>query len=163
MSKENKLIRKIDRRRRWVKEARKKEYTEDMREEVMQHSPRAYSLMRKPQRRADKSFGYDSVATFKQPLEYLAINVTVDRHDFGVSDFGIRMVFPYNIVTASGVQVGDTVVVEQQGTQLEGRFLTVTAIVSGTTIRVDDVATFVGTETGDTVRLIISGVGKSYT
>jgi hypothetical protein len=162
MSKEGKLVTKLNRRRRSVVEARKPEYREDMREEVMQHSPRAYRLMRKPQRRMDKSFGYDTVATFKEPLEYLAINVTIDRYDFGGGSFGIRMVFPYNIVDASGVQVGDTVVIEQQGSPLEGHFLAVTAITSTTTLRLDDYPTFSITESGTTVRIIISGEKKSY-
>ena len=93
MSKEQKLINKIKRRQRSVVEARETQYRVDMREETLQESPRAYKLMRKAQRRMDKSFGYDAVGD-KPHLEYNCVAASLDRHDFGISDFGLRLTLP---------------------------------------------------------------------
>lgn len=67
-----------------------------------------------------------------------------------------------SLLAAIGVQPGDTVVIEQDGSALENRYLQVLAITDATHIRLDDVASFVGPESNVTVRFIISGQKKSY-
>lgn len=295
MSKEKKLVNKIQRRERWVREPKKDTYKVDKSQETLQSSPKAYKLMRKPQRRMDASFGYDTVGA-EPHLEYKCIASAITRFDFDPgagTDFGLRLTLPaiagnkaevrkvttvadvagslnnkywlldtpdvdyyvwYNINAAGtdplipgrtgiavagatnasantlasatstavglaggstkfttsvlanvvtitdkvtgaapdavdgaaptgftfqttvqgatatksfveeiGVRVGDLVVVEEDGSQVENRMLEVTAIVSSTVVRLDDVSTFTGTESNASVRFIISGMPKSYT
>ena len=293
MSKEQKLINKIKRRERWVKESKKARYKVDKSQETMQASPRAYKLMRKPQRRMDSSFGYDTVAN-EPYLEYKMVAASLTRFDFDPgagTDFGLKLTLPAviagdvaevstvttvadvagslndtyflfdspstdyyvwydvaaggtdplipgrtgvhvsiasgataaQVATATaaavnalalfnagavgalvtitgqaygntpdltdgavptgfsfavttqgsesatgtfheevGFEVGDLVVIEQEDSQVENRMLEIVAIVDDHTVRLDDVATFAGTETDVTVRFIISGVKKSY-
>lgn len=292
MSKERKLVNKIKRRTRSVVEAREHQYRVDTREETLQDSPKAYKLMRKPQRRMDRAFGYDTVGD-KPHLEYNMTALTLARFDFDPgagTDFGLRLTLPtlafgnkdevskvttvadvagslnskyflldspstdyyvwYNInslgvdplvpgrtgvmitgatnasaatlatstktavdalalfvatnvgavITITGASpgntpdttdgaaptgftfstftqgalisgtfqseigflVGDLVVIEEEGSQVENRMLQITAVVNDHTVRLDDVATFSGTENNVTVRFILSGVKKSY-
>lgn len=293
MSREKKLVNKIKRREKWAREPKKDTYKTDKSQETMQASPRAYKLMRKPQRRMDRAFGYDTVPG-EPHLEYKMTASALTRFDFDPgagTDFGLRLTLPasiagniaevrkvttvadvagslnskywlldspttdyyvwYNInalgvdpaipgrtgvmiagatnasantlatatraavdalaefsapapvgavititdaatgaapdavdgaaptgftfqttvqgATASGTfhaeigfEVGDLVVVEQDGSQVENRMLEVTAIVDDHTVRLDDVSTFTGTENNVSVRFVLSAMPKSY-
>lgn len=292
MSLEHKLIGKIKRRERFVREPKKATYKVDKNQETLQSSPKAFKLMRKPQRRMDASFGYDTVGN-EALLEYKMVATSLDRFDFDPgagTDFGLRLTLPASIagnvsevskvttvadvagslnskyflldspttdyyvwynINAAGVDplvpgrtgvmvagatgatantlatataaaidplaafsatalaavvtitdaaagdvpdtsdgtaatgftfstftqgqltsgsfeeevgfvVGDLVVIEEEGSQVENRMLEITAIINDHSVRLDDVATFTGTENNVTVRFILSGVKKSY-
>lgn len=93
MSKEQKLINKVKRRERYVREPKKATYKTDKNQETLQASPRAQKLMRKPQRRMDSGFGYDTVGA-EPYLEYKCVATSLLRFDFGGSDFGLKLTFP---------------------------------------------------------------------
>jgi hypothetical protein len=107
MSKGNKLVKKIKRRERSVLEAGKlwdREPKIDKRRQVLQDSPRAQRLMRKPQRRMDRSFGFDAVPG-DPILEYRFSAPSLARFDYDPgagTDYGIRMTLP-NPLTAAVV------------------------------------------------------------
>ena len=91
----------------------------------------------------------------------------VDATDAGATGFTLLVTqqgsnSSRSLIESIGVQVGDTVVIEEDGSELENRYLEVTAIVDATHVRLDDVATFVGPESNVAVRFILSGVKKSY-
>jgi hypothetical protein len=93
MSKEQKLVNKLKRRERFVREPKKDTYKVDKNQETLQASPRAQKLMRKPQRRMDASFGYDMTGHEGQ-LEYKCVAASLTRFDFGGSDFGLKLTLP---------------------------------------------------------------------
>lgn len=99
MSREQKLINKVKRRERFVREPKKASYKVDKNQEVMQASPKAYKLMRKPQRLMDASFGYDAVGA-EPYLEYKMVSTSLVRFDFDPgagTDFGLRLTLPVSI------------------------------------------------------------------
>ena len=96
MSREKKLVNKVKRRERWVREPKKDTYKVDKNQETMQASPKAYKLMRKPQRRMDAGFGYDTVGS-EPHLEYKLTASSLDRFDFDPgmgTDYGLRLTLP---------------------------------------------------------------------
>ena len=160
MSKAQKTIEKIRRKERLVRESAP-DYVKIPKEpENLKESPRAYKLMRGAQRRMDGEFGNQTVGA-EPALEYKAVATTIERFDYGVSDFGIRMIMPAAVRTAAGLQPGDWVEIREEGSELQGRMLQVVALTDATHTRLDDVATYVGPESNDAVRMLISAQPKS--
>lgn len=99
MSKGKNLINKVKRRERSVLEASKLGEANpkaDKRRKVLKDSPRAQKLMRKPQRRMDRSFGYNAIPG-DPILEFNFEAVSLARFDYDPgagTDFGIRMTIP---------------------------------------------------------------------
>ena len=126
MARHAKLVKKLQQLVRDVKDRTRGKYDRmDLREEVMADSPGVLVFMRGHQRRLDEDFGDDVIA--QEPLmavELLAQDF--DRHDFGASDFGVRMVLASGLVEALGLQSGDKVTV-QEG-EYEGMTLTIEAV-----------------------------------
>lgn len=93
MSRGNKLINKLERRQRSVREATEAVPRIDKQDNVLQATPGAQRLMRGAARRRNESFGY--AACGQEPvLEYAAIAASLERFDYDPdsgSDFGIRM------------------------------------------------------------------------
>jgi len=162
MSKGQALVNKVKRRAKSVVEAKKAQYKVDKREELLQSSPRALVTVRKPQRTMDASFGKDAVGD-KPHLEYKIVATSLIRFDFGVSDFGLKLTLPAitGITNTIGLVVGDLVVIENQGSQVEARMLQIVSMAANV-IRLDDVATYAGTENNVAVRFVMSGVTRSY-
>ena len=128
----------------------------------MDDSPRTFKLMRKAVRRMDKSVG-NSLLANKPTLSWTFPGATLTRHDYGVGDFGIQLTLANaseSTYGAAGAQVGD--VVELLTGQAKGAYLLVTAVTDSTHLRLTDIASFTGTETGAVVRIEISTVVKSY-
>ena len=109
----------------------------------------------------DKSWGYDTVKT-EPMLEYKAVVATTERFDYGGGDFGTRLTMAAGMIAAIGVRPGDSVEIREQGSGLQGRMLTVVAVTDSTHLRLDDVATFVGPESNNYCRFLISTVKKSF-
>jgi len=162
MSKAQALVNKVKRRAKSVVEAKKAQYKMDKREEVLQASPRAQATIRKPQRAMDASFGTDAVGQ-KPHLEYKLVATSLIRFDYGVLDFGLKLTLPATtgLISAIGLIEGDLVVIEGEGSQVEARMLQVVSMVANV-LRLDDVATYAGTENNVAVRFVMSGVKRSY-
>jgi len=157
MSKGQKLVTKLKRRQRSVREATEASVGMDKRPEVMQNSPKAQGLMRGAQRRYDDSFGFNAVG-HKPEVEYKVI-AALDRFDFDPGpgeDFGMRLVLGED----SGAQPGDSIQILEGA--LEGRMLEVVSVVNSTTLRLDDVSTFVTPEASVACRVLLSGSKKNY-
>jgi hypothetical protein len=164
MSKAQKLVNKLKRKERKVRETPSYKVKMDLAQETLVGSPGAYKLVRGQERRADASFGYDAVKT-DPILEYRVAATSLERFDFDLGageDYGLLMTMPAGLISAIGIMVGDTVEVRETSSQIEGRMLTVVALSSATELRLDDVATFTGTESTPAVRFILSGVKKSF-
>jgi len=164
MAQAKKLINKLKRRERSVKEATEQTVNMDKLQETMTAAPGVYKAMRGTARRRDESWGYDTVQ-HEPMLEYKAEAATTERFDYDPgagTDYGIRLTMAAGMIEAIGVQAGDTVEVREQGSELEGRMLTVVAVTDSTHLRLDDVATFVGPESDNYCRFLISAVKKSY-
>ncbi len=93
MSKGQKLVNKVKRKERAVLEATVDATKANKRGPVLQASPAAQSLMRKPQRRMDRSFGYNSVPG-DPILEFRVVAAFLERMDYGSSDFGLSLMLP---------------------------------------------------------------------
>lgn len=109
------------------------------------------------QRRDDDGFGLEVVAQKIKIQEVLANSATLDRHDFGVSDFGIRMTLSDSTAESDfQIVVGDLVEILTESSALFGQVLKITAVISPNVFRLEnDVAGFV-TENNDSIRLMQS-------
>jgi len=157
-----KVINKIKRKERAVREATQDVVKMNRMEEVLQDSPGSQKVMRGIQRRLDKSFGYDSLGQ-EPALEYVASMTAVERFDFDPGagfDYGIRLTMPAAVLSGSGLQPGDLVQFKEG--LLEGRMLQVVSVVDATHVRLDDAATYVGPESNVVVRMVLSGVKKAF-
>lgn len=126
MSRHAKLNKKMQQILRGTKDRTRGKYDRvDLREEVLSDSPGVLVLMRGQQRRLDEDYGSDVIAS--EPM--IAIEVTAedfDRHDFGVSDFGVRMTLGIGLVETLGLQAGDSISI-QEG-EYQGRTLTIESV-----------------------------------
>lgn len=164
MAQAKKLINKMQRRQRKVREATESVVNMNKMEETMQASPGVYKVVRGQERRMDESWGYDVVKT-EPMLEYKATATTTERFDYDPgagTDFGIRLTMPAGMIAAIGVRPGDSVEIREQGSELEGRMLTVVAVTDATHLRLDDVASYTGPESDNYCRFLVSCVKKSY-
>jgi len=97
----------------------------DLREEVLKESRGVIALIRGQQRRLDDSFGVDSVG--QEALIAVEIEaVDFDRHDFGVSDYGLRMTLAVGLIESLGLLPGDKV--ELREGEYEARTITIESV-----------------------------------
>lgn len=160
MSRGNKLINKLERRQRSVREATESVPKMNKSEETLQGSPAAHRLMRGAARRRDESFGYAAVG--QEPvLEYRVVAATLDRFDYDLAgDFGMRLTLASAAeARASGAQPGDSIQILEGA--LEGRMLEVVSV-TGSAMRLDDVASFTAPENTVACRVLLSAEKKSY-
>jgi len=126
MARHAKLVKKMQQIVRDIKDRTRGKFDKmDLREEIMADSPGVMALIRGHQRRLDDDFQVDGAG--QEPM--MAIELFAedfDRHDFGGSDFGVRMVLGSGLVEALGLQAGDTVSV-QEG-EYEGQTLTIESV-----------------------------------
>lgn len=104
-------------------------------EEIMAKSPKAYQLERKIQRRLDRNFGIDMVR-YEPKLSKRVKVATLERFDYGGSDFGIRATFAAGLIADIGLQPGDIVKVLHGA--LKGHQLKVVEITDSTHARLED-------------------------
>jgi hypothetical protein len=162
MGKALKLVKKIKQRQKYLKLKgggfdRKDKM--DQSEERMARSEKAYSALLRPQRRLDRNFGINFVADEPKISKKEKI-ATIERFDFGVSDFGIRLTLDAGLIADMHLAVGD--VVRFLNGDLKGMYLKVVAIPDSTHIRLEDVASYVGPESDKIARFQPSDVKASY-
>ena len=136
-----KLVNRLSRRSRSVKEKQKGKYDrENKLEQVLRKSPRAFQLARKAQRREDRNFGNDAIAQ-KPVLGFAAIASTFERHDYsGGGDYGMRLTLPSGLEAAIGLQVNDVIRIQQGNAK--GHELLVTVLTDSTHLRLEDLASY---------------------
>lgn len=104
-------------------------------EEVMAKSQKAYQLERKIQRRLDRNFGIDMVRQEPKISKRVKAD-TLERFDYGVSDYGIRLTLASGLMADIGLQPGDIVRVLHGAAK--GLYLKVIAITDSTHARLED-------------------------
>ena len=127
MARHAKLMKKISQLVRDIKGKARGDYDRvDLREETMSASSGVLALIRGQQRRADKDFGIDTIAT-EAFIAVELLGTTFDRHDFsGGGDNGVRMVLATGLVEALGLQAGDKVQIREG--EYEGRTITIDSV-----------------------------------
>jgi len=162
MGKQVKLVNKLNRRAKLVKtKAKGFDHFDKMSqsEEKMAKSPKAYQLARKIQRRLDRNFGIDAIA--QEPKISKRVKVlSIERFDFGVSDFGIKLTLAAGMIADIGLRPND--IVRVLSGSLKGAYLKVVALASTTEVRLEDVATFGASESNIHCRFQLSDVKASY-
>lgn len=159
MSLPQKLVQKIKRLERAVREPSEAVVKAQTGVDTTQASPGAQKLLRQMQRKIDADFGYN-VLSYEPALEYKLLVDSYERTDFGGGDMGITMTFASAaLMQASGIYLEDSV--QPKEGDLEGRMLQVVAIIDSSSVRLDDVPTFVS-ETDVYSRIILSGVKKAF-
>lgn len=164
MSQALKVISKIKRKERKVKEAPKDVVKMHKSNMVMQGSPGVQKAVRSEQRRLDNYFGLGMVSNQLEDssVEYNAEMTTVERFDYDLGageDYGIKITMSAAIKQGAGLVVGD--LIQPLEGALEGRMLTVVEDSSSTEVRCEDVATFT-TESSVSVRMLLSATKKSF-
>lgn len=149
MSKGLKLIQKMARRAKYVKEKVRgfdQQAKTDKLDEVMKANPAVYHAMIHPQRKADgrsTKAGFGTDVTMKKPrLEYKLKATTVERFDYGGFSYGIRLTVPAGLIADSRVQAGD--VVELLSGSLKGKYYKVVAVTDSTHLRLEDDTSDIG-------------------
>jgi hypothetical protein len=166
MSSGRKLIQKVTRRAKKVKESVRgfdQQAKTDKLDEVMKDSPGAYKAMVHPARKADgqDKAGLSTDVVAKEPrLEFKLNATTLERFDYGAGDYGMRLTCPAGFISASRVKVGDVVQVLEG--ELKGAYLSVAAVTDSTHLRLEDKATYVGPESSVVVRFQLSTQKSSY-
>lgn len=145
MASGKKSINKVARRAKSVKSKIRgnNEYNKVHKKErnPLSKSPRALELVRKFERRMDRSLGTDVVAQ-KPTLGRTVVAASLGRYDYGTGDYGVRLTLAsaaQNGYSSAAVQVGDLVKVTKQGSALEGQYLKVVALTDSTHLRLEDV------------------------
>lgn len=165
MGKALKLVNKLNRRRKYFKTKgagfdRKDKM--DQAEEKMARSSKAYSALLRPQRRGDKNFGIDFIS-YEPKISKKEKIATLERYDFDAgagTDYGIRLTMAAGIIQDMHLAVGD--VVRFLSGPLKGKYLKVVAIPDSTHIRLEDVASLVGSTSNVIARFQLSDVKGSY-
>ena len=83
-----------------------------------------------------------------------ASTLTRVDYEFPNENYGLELIVPPGIITASGIRSGHEV--EMIGGSLEGRSLEVIEVLNSTTLRLDDVSTFSTQETNVPVKFILN-------
>lgn len=136
--KDLRLVQKLVRRRKSVK-ARVREFDRadktDKLEETMAKSPKAQKKLRGVARRLDRNLGAEMV--MHDPMLSKRLNIaTVERFDYGVSDYGIRATLASGLIADLGVRPND--VVRFLEGALKGVELKVVAVTDSTHLRLED-------------------------
>jgi hypothetical protein len=163
MGKALKLVNKINRRAKNVKAHATQEFDRfdkmSRGEETMARSPKAYQLERKIQRRLDRSFGIDMIR-YEPKVSKRMKATSLERFDFGVLDFGMKLTMAAGLIADIGLQPGD--IVRVLSGSAKAKYLKVTAIISSTVARLEDIPTFGALESNIHCRFQISDVKASY-
>lgn len=138
MGKALSLVNKLNRRKKYFKTKgggfdRKDKM--DQAEEKMSRSQKAYGALLRPQRRLDRNLGKDMIS-YEPKMSKKEKITTVERYDFGVSDFGIRLTMASGLIADMHLAIGD--IVRFLNGTLKGHYLKVTAIPDSTHIRLED-------------------------
>jgi hypothetical protein len=141
-----KLINKISRRSKSIKEAAKHPDQFDktfLSPATMQDSPRVYELLRKAVRRINRAFG--NFPTGQEPVlhaEYVA--TSLGRVSIGGGLFATQLTMTATEMgyTGAGLQPGDYVQVVQQNSPAAGQYLKVLSLTSTTQARLTDFPAF---------------------
>lgn len=88
--------------------------------------------------------GFSSISTSLQKVDF----------EFPHENYGLELIIPPGIITASGIRSGDEV--EIMGGSLEGRLLEVVDVINATTLRLDNISTFSNQETNIPVKFILN-------
>lgn len=159
MGKALKLVNKLKRRKKALAMDRNgfdRRDKQDQSEERMSY--KALKVARKIQRRLDRNFGINMVAD--EPHLAKRVLGDLERFDFGTSDFGMKLTLSAAVMSALGPRPGDIVKILEG--EAKGQYLKVISVESATELRLDDMAAYVGPETGMAVRLQLSDIKKSY-
>lgn len=162
MGKALKLVNKLNRRAKDVKnraDGFDRHNKMNRSEEVMAKSPKAYQLERKIQRRLDRNFGIDMVR-YEPKVSKRVKADTLERFDFGVSDFGMKITLAAGLIADIGLRPGDIVLVLHGSAK--GQQLAVVSIESSTEARLEDIASFGSAENNIHCRFQLSDVKASY-
>ena len=143
MASGKKTVAKVARRAKKVKAKTKgkRQYEKTAKgSKVLAKSPKAGELVRKAERRMDRSFGKDLIGQ-KPALGKSVMAVSVGRYDYGAGDYGVRLTLAagQNSYASAGLLAGDLVKVSKQGSALEGKYLKVAAVTDATHLRLEDV------------------------
>lgn len=161
MGKQLKLVNKLNRKAKKVKTSVKGFDSHDkmsQSEEKMAKSQGVYQLVRKVQRRLDRNFGIDALA-YEPKVSKRVKADSLERFDFGVSDFGMKLTMAAGYIAAIGLQPGDIVRVLHGS--LKGYYLKVVSLESATEVRLEDVASFGSLESNIHCRFQLSDVKAS--
>lgn len=162
MGKQLKVVNKINRKAKKVKTSVKGFDQFDkmsQAEEKSSKSQGVYKLLRKIQRKLDKYFGIDAIA-YEEKISKRVKAVSLERFDFGVSDFGMKLTMDAGMIAAIGLQPGDIVRVLHGSAK--GAYLKVVALASATELRLEDIATYGALESNIHCRFQLSDVSASY-
>lgn len=112
------LIQRRHKLRDDVKDNVPKQRRVDKKDDILNDSPGAYGVMRGLRRRSDNDLGID---IFEKKAESAwEADATIDRFDFGGSDFGLRVTFSSSVqVLARGARAGDEFQILEEGSALE--------------------------------------------
>lgn len=139
MGKARALINKLKRREKKMKEGHFFDLKDkqDKIEEVMAKSQKAYKKMRGIERRLDRNFGIDAIA-YEPKISKRMNAATVERFDYGGSDFGTRLTMAAGLIADAGVRPND--IVKFNEGLLKGQYLKVVAVTDSTHLRLEDAA-----------------------
>lgn len=158
MGKQLKVVNKINRKAKNVKTSSKGFDQFDkmnQSEEKSGKSQGVYKLLRKIQRKLDKYFGIDAIG-YEEKVSKRVKAVSLERFDFGVSDFGMKLTMAAGMIAAIGLQPGDIVRVLHGSAK--GAYLKVVALSSATELRLEDIATYGALENNIHCRFQLSDV-----
>lgn len=158
MGKQLKVVNKINRKAKKVKTSSKGFDQFDkmsQAEEKSSKSQGVYKLLRKIQRKLDKYFGIDALA-YEEKISKRVKAVSLERFDFGVSDFGMKLTMDAGMIAAIGLQPGDIVRVLHGSAK--GAYLKVVSLESATELRLEDIAAYGALENNIHCRFQLSDV-----
>lgn len=158
MGKQLKVVNKINRKAKNVKTSSKGFDQFDkmsQAEEKSSKSQGVYKLLRKIQRKLDKYFGIDALA-YEEKISKRVKAVSLERFDFGVSDFGMKLTMASGMIAAIGLRPGDIVRVLHGSAK--GAYLKVVSLESATEVRLEDIATYGALESNIHCRFQLSDV-----
>lgn len=162
MGKALKLVNKLNRRAKSV-QSRAGGFDRfdkmNLSEEIRANSPKVHQLERKIQRRLDRSLGGDMLRQ-KPKVSKRVKAASLERFDFGVSDFGMRLTMDAGLIADIGLRPGDVVRVLHGSAK--GSYLKVVSLESATEVRLEDIASFGALESNIHCRFQLSDVKASF-
>lgn len=162
MGKQVKLVNKLGRKAKKVKTSVKGFDQFDkmsQAEEKSSKSQGVYKLLRKIQRKLDKYFGIDAIA-YEEKISKRVKAISLERFDFGVSDFGMKLTMAAGMIAAIGLQPGDIVRVLHGSAK--GKYLKVVSLESATEVRLEDIASYGALENNIHCRFQLSDVKADF-
>jgi hypothetical protein len=163
MGKALKLVNKLSRRAKDVKVRASNSHDQfdkmSRGEEVMAKSQKAYQLERKIQRRLDRNFGIDMLRQEPKVSKRMKA-ASLERFDYGVSDYGMRLTMAAGLIADIGLRPGD--IVRVLSGSAKAKYLRVVAISSSTQARLEDIASFGALESNVHCRFQLSDVKASH-